>query len=548
MGAVESCDAHLIAAFGLNDERIEGGEEEDEIDEPIGEDATAAAETELESFDWRQMREMHDLQKDKVIQEIIDFIENEKELPTKSESAGKSIEMQQFYRHRSCFKLSKQKILFRIWIKSDGTTDSLIVVGREQFEKIVHENHHDQKSSMRHVGSRKTFKALTRRYFAFGARAIVNKNVAKCAVCRLNNYPRGSAAKDGNQLSLEPGAEGSLDCCGPLGGVAQTAAGNRRWIVVFVDHHTRFCIARVVTSTADSEILKALVDVRDRMSGLPRRIFVDNALINPGSATAAYLEEHGVEIIHGLPYVSRCQSKCERVIGTLMRLVCKYHTDQPELPFHRIVAEAVLTINSTPSDGLGGELAPKDLFYARAPSNFVWHEAAREKGSGNDLLKAARLRSREVVMEEVKRYLKRSKLTAPTDYSNKVKVGQYAMKKRTSFPTSSPRKLCFKTIIDAFKVVAKVATNAYKVQSLITGKESIIPGDQLIKINSLTEDELKALCKEMEEVARRNADAAARKADETVERGRIRRSRRIAGRQPEVTVAALDSFFDEASE
>ena len=537
------CDAQSIAAFGLDDERVEAGEVEDEVDEQIGEDAAETAS--LDQFDWERLREVHELQKDEKIQQIIAFIEAESDLPSKTEAAAASFEMRQFFRHRSCFKLSKQKVLYRIWVNSDGSTDSLIVVGKTQFEQIAHDNHHEQRSLMRHVGARKSFAALNRKYFAFNGRRIVNKIVAKCAICKLNNYPRGSGTDKGNQLALEPGMAGSLDCCGPLGGLAQTASGNRRWIVVYVDHHSRFVVARVVSTTADDEILKSLVEIRDRLCGLPARIFVDNALIAPGSASEAFLKEHGSAVVHGIPYISRCQAKCERAIGSLMRLVCKYHTQNPHLQFHRIVAEAVLTLNSTPSEGLGGRLAPKDIFFTRAPSNFAWHEADKREETGNDLIKAARLKSRIVVLEEVKRYMKKKPLVSPTDYTNKIKVGQLCLKKRTSFPSSSPKKMAFKTLIDAYRVTGKIATNHYRVISLIDGKEYNIPGDHLIKMNSLTEDELRCLAKEMEETARKNADAAARMTDLTDDGlgRRVRRSRRIAAREPEVDVAALDTLF-----
>ena len=75
------------------------------------------------------------------------------------------------------------------------------------------------------------------------------------------------------------------------------ASGNRRWIDVFVDHHMRFVVARVVNTTLDEEILRSLVDIRDRLWGLPHRVFIDNVLIAPGSASESFLKEQGSAIV-----------------------------------------------------------------------------------------------------------------------------------------------------------------------------------------------------------------------------------------------------------
>ena len=64
-------------------------------------------------------------------------------------------------------------------------------------------------------------------------------------------------------------------------------------------------------------------------------------------------------------------------------------------------------------------------------------------------------------------------------------------------------KLCWKVIVDAFKIVARVATNAFKVKSLTTGEQFHFPGDLLIKIR-MTEDSAVKLVKSMEDAVIRN--------------------------------------------
>jgi hypothetical protein len=50
-----------------------------------------------------------------------------------------------------------------------------------------------------------------------------------------------------------------------------------------------------------------------------------------------------------------------------------------------------------------------------------------------------------------------------------------------------------------------VATNAFRVKSILTGETSLMSGDNLIQIRGLDHDEIVALCQEMERVASFNA-------------------------------------------
>ena len=257
-------------------------------------------------------------------------------------------------------------------------------------------------------------------------------------------------------------------------------------------------------STADSSLVEAFVALRDTLCGLPSRMFMDGAIATPNSKTLEFLKERGVEVIHGMPYVSRCQSKIERQIGSIMRLVCKIQTSEPTLPFHRILAEAIYVTNSTPSTGLAPRTTPKDVHFARAPSNFLHHVSTSNSGGGKTMA-AAKESSRRTLITDVERYVKRSKLASPTDYTRKLKVGQLCLRKRTVFPTSSPKKLCYKVVVQGYRIMSKVATNHFRVKSVIDGSETTLPGDLLIKVSTLTESELVELCNEMEAAAAKEA-------------------------------------------
>ena len=145
------------------------------------------------------------------------------------------------------------------------------------------------------------------------------------------------------------------------------------------------------------------------------------------------------------------------------------------------------------------------------------------------------------------RHLRKRRITSPTDYTSKLKIGQLCLRKRTVFPTNSPKKLCYKVLVDGYKIMAKVATNHFRVKSVVNGTETTLPGDVLVKVSALTEQELVQLCREMEKATVREAvsnspsipDGAATRRRTTIARKRARATRTAA------CVVQLDSLFDE---
>ena len=63
------------------------------------------------------------------------------------------------------------------------------------------------------------------------------------------------------------------------------------------------------------------------------------------------------------------------------------------------------------------------------------------------------------------------------------------------------KKTAYKLAIDAYRVIAREATNSFFVNSLINTAISYLPGDHLIKISNLDEEGLKQLVQSMETAA-----------------------------------------------
>ena len=257
-------------------------------------------------------------------------------------------------------------------------------------------------------------------------------------------------------------------------------------------------------STADNDIFRAVDHLRESLAGLPRRLQVDNALLNKHSKTRKYLESNGVWIHHGHPYVSRCQGIAEKAIGTLSTSVRKLHTAAPDTPFHHLVREATMIMNNSPHESLPAGMTPKMVHFVRPTTSFLHYNPELEVKRPKNITSAiqtAQKAAQSVLHHNVAAALRRKEHESPQDHARKLRVDDLVLKKRTSFAKNVTKKTAYKLAIDAYRVIARVATNSFRVKSLMDDAISCLPGDQLIKVSNLDEDGMRQLVHLMESSA-----------------------------------------------
>ena len=503
-----------IAALDFNDEELQtrGDEEEEDEEEEEGVDCV------LPIFSGRRLEEVKSLQEaDGVGEKIKRYLDGSTPNPSKYEALLLPEEERHFLRHKSLFRVSSQDLIFRLWVFKDGVVTPLIYVSAGRFEDLIAEAHAFKPGGnniVSHFGQRKTMTMLERKYFAFGMRRKIKNFISLCAECRLNSHPVTSSETTGSHLRTEPNACMTLDYWGPIGSFATSSTGRPRYVLVAVDQFSRYVITSVTNSVDDAETLKALFHIRSHLNGFPSSLQMDNAIITSNSKCRAFLDSLGVEIRHGAPTVSRCQSHAERTIGTLTRLVTKFHTSSPSCPFEKLVCEATICINNSPADGLPDGRAPKDVHFCRPTSNFL-RTAADEEIRGPkrvvDAIKAARIAERETLRFNVSSFLKRSKHASPTNYNRRLKVGDFALRKQTVFPTGSSRKLCFKIRTDGYEITHRVATNLFRCVSVMDGHTELLAGDVLVRVKDFSRERLIQLIRSMEAANERNTSSAGRR-------------------------------------
>ena len=449
---------------------------------------------------------------DEELKECRRYLEG-KVLPSKEEACLLPSNIQDFLRNLSVFCLTSQSVITRIWLEPNGQARHLLVLGQDAFKEVLKSTHEFTKNntveSFAHLGMRKTRSILGQHFYAFKMRKAIEQYINNCSVCRLNNTVVTHRDPMGNQISTEGGCLLVIDYVGPWSSFATSSSGQRRYIFVAIDANTRFAYTCVSNSTSDEDTLKNILAIRHQATGLYKRYQMDNAICKRNSKTKAYLEANGVSISHGLPNNSLSQCKAERFIGTLSRLICKYHTALPALDFPTIVAEATMTYNCAPHSALPSGMAPRDLHYARPAVSFFNATSTPITGQGmkpkvKNALKVAREAGMATLKNDVTAFIRRQTYRSPRNITAQLQIGDLCLKKRSSFAQHSPQKLQFKVNLEAYEIIGKLATNAFKVRNLSSGEVSLLSGDVLIRVRGHTKTSLLQLVQSMEQTAQSN--------------------------------------------
>ena len=510
----QRADLISVAAVDLDDQELAEGRAEIMEDVPLINDMPSSLA--LPTYNDQELSRITAMQtNDNNIKYILGYLKGTIVPPGKIEVMAQPSEIRDFIRHRSNFRLNSQNVLMRVWIDRKGNMTPLIVVGTDAFQKLLSETHNFNPGSGRpsipHLGQNRTFSALSGTFYTFKMREKVAKFVSSCPVCHLDNHlSHGMKEDKGEQISFEPLSLMIVDYLGPLSGWASTSTGSPRYVFLMIDAATRFLITVATKDVGDDETFRAVLEARKQLCGLPKRIASDDAIFREHSAARKYLEEAGVSIIHGKASISRDQSKVERAISTLTRTICKLHTEVPSASFERILSEATLAQNSAITRGTGK--SPRELHFVRSPSTFLNVEpkdVQPGKRSLKEAVSAARAAGREVLQDEVRQFIKRNENTSPTAYTKRLVKDDLVLKRRTSFPLGSPRKLCHKTSIDCYRVVERVASNSYRVISIIDNSTYIYPGDLLVRLRHHDIEDARKLVDDMRKIVERNSARSA---------------------------------------
>ena len=106
------------------------------------------------------------------------------------------------------------------------------------------------------------------------------------------------------------------------------------------------------------------------------------------------------------------------------------------------------------------------VHFVRPTTSFLHYDPETEvtkPKSVTSAIRAAQKASQSVLQHNVAAALRQKEYESPQDHAKKLWVDDLVLKKRTSFAKNVTKKTAYKLAIDAFIVVARVATNLFRV-------------------------------------------------------------------------------------
>jgi hypothetical protein len=208
-------------------------------------------------------------------------------------------------------KRARKRITNYCWKEERLYFKGLYVFKLEERMRLVSQMHED----LGHFGEQRTLAEICRRYFWHSRTEDVRTVVKMCQHCQLVRSTGSIRSEDENMKSIpicELFYRIALDTVGPL---PETKSGNK-YILVAVDHYSKWCEAKAVADHGAKTTMKFLEhDVICRY-GVPKFVLTDN-----GGEWAAEFDimcrDYGIQHQRTTPQWPQCNGMAEHLIKTI---------------------------------------------------------------------------------------------------------------------------------------------------------------------------------------------------------------------------------------
>lgn len=211
--------------------------------------------------------------------------------------------------------------------RSSSTKHWVPVVPSSLRGAVLHLCHDDPTAG--HLGRDKTFQKILERYWWSGLRKDVASYVASCSQCQQRKSPNTSKPCE---LHPIPPPEAPFEVWGidHLGPFPRTSDGNR-YILVAVDHLTKWVELCPVASTSTEEVVRFLRTQLLLRHGVPRMIITDRGTAFTSAVFSEELASQGITHAKAAPYRPQTNGLVERANRTIAGILYSYvnvkHTD-----------------------------------------------------------------------------------------------------------------------------------------------------------------------------------------------------------------------------
>lgn len=209
--------------------------------------------------------------------------------------------------------------LLRFREKAGGGTGRLVVPASMKGELL--RVHHDAPYAG-HSGARKTRQRIGMTYFWPGMRRDVLDYCRKCPSCALHKTPKNrkrAPLQVFEELSA-PFQRTAMDIVGPL---PTTTAGNK-YILVFVDHLSRYAEAFPLADQKAETVARVFVEGVVLRHGVPEQLLTDQGTNFVSRVMKEVYDLLGIKKLQTTAYHPECNGAVERLNQTLVTMLSHY--------------------------------------------------------------------------------------------------------------------------------------------------------------------------------------------------------------------------------
>ena len=212
---------------------------------------------------------------------------------------------------------------------------------REEIMRSVHEN----ARTGGHFSAKKAMMKIRHRWWWPGVYTDMEQWVASCRICQQYQHVRGMPKTKGRQPRVVPNRPWDsvyIDDIGPL----PTTRGGMKYILVAVDHFTRFAIVKAVSRLTAESFVKWLTEDLVARWGPMSRLTSDRGSNFTADLTKAMCEQLGIDKHCTTAWRPEANGLVERFNGTLKAMLKEYSEEEGS-SWDRGIQNHVFAYNAT---------------------------------------------------------------------------------------------------------------------------------------------------------------------------------------------------------
>ena len=255
-------------------------------------------------------------------------------------------------------------MLYRRWENDDGSQTHLQLIVPFKFQRELMKKYHD-KSSMSHLGKRRCYAAIQRRYFWYKMHDDIRWWIRTCEVCQRRKRPQPTPkAPMRIYVTGFPNERISMDVVGPM----TTSADGNKYLLCITCHFSKFAKAYPIKDQSATTLMDVLMAKWCEEYGEPMQVHSDQGGAFEGNLTTALMKILDVEKTRTVAFKPSSDGLVERYNQTIVDMVAKLSQAKPKR-WDKVVGQAVSAYNGSIHSRTG--FTPNKLWFGRE----VYHNA-----------------------------------------------------------------------------------------------------------------------------------------------------------------------------